>query len=75
MEFQPTISHQLKEMDGRIFYPEKMGYVQDLRKKPRSEFAQTSYRKVNNGTEQKSDLKSTLNLMPFKLSGRSPGLC
>ena len=35
MGFQPEISPQLKEMDSRLFYPEKMGYVQDLRNKPR----------------------------------------
>ena len=35
MEFQPQISPKLKEMDQCIFSPEKMGYVQDLRKKSR----------------------------------------
>jgi propionate CoA-transferase len=35
MGFQPEISPQLKEMDKRIFSPEKMGYLQDLQKKPR----------------------------------------
>jgi propionate CoA-transferase len=35
MGFQPEISTQLKLMDSRIFFPEKMGYLQDLRNKPR----------------------------------------
>ena len=35
MEFKPQISPDLKEMDARIFSPEKMGYAHDLRKKPR----------------------------------------
>jgi propionate CoA-transferase len=35
MEFKPQISPELKEMDARIFSPEKMGYAHDLLKKPR----------------------------------------
>ena len=35
MEFKPQISPDLKEMDARIFSPEKTGYAHDLRKKPR----------------------------------------
>jgi len=35
MGFQPEISPQLKIMDSRIFSSEKMGYLQDLRNKPR----------------------------------------
>ena len=35
MDFQPVISPQLKEMDNRIFSPEKMDYLQDLQGKPR----------------------------------------
>jgi propionate CoA-transferase len=35
MNFKPQISPELKEMDSRIFSPEKMGYAQDLHAKPR----------------------------------------
>ena len=35
MGFQPQISPQLKEMDSRIFRPERMDLAQDLQKKPR----------------------------------------
>jgi len=35
MEFQPKISPVLKEMDHRIFLPQKMNYATDLMKKPR----------------------------------------
>lgn len=35
MEFKPQVSPDLKEMDSRIFSLEKMGYSQDLWKKPR----------------------------------------
>jgi len=35
MDFQPKISPALREMDARIFLPEKMGYAADLLKKPR----------------------------------------
>jgi propionate CoA-transferase len=35
MDFQPQISSDLKEMDHRIFAPEKMGYATDLMRKPR----------------------------------------
>jgi propionate CoA-transferase len=35
MEFKPQIASALKEMDPRIFSPEKMGYAHDLQKKPR----------------------------------------
>ena len=35
MEFKPQISPDLKEMDARIFSPEKMGYAHDLGNKPR----------------------------------------
>jgi len=29
------VSPDLQEMDARIFFPEKMDYIQDLQKKPR----------------------------------------
>jgi len=35
MEFKSQISPDLKEMDARIFSPEKMGYAHDLQNKPR----------------------------------------
>lgn len=35
MEFEPLVSPDLQEMDPRIFFPEKMNYIQDLQKKPR----------------------------------------
>lgn len=35
MEFKPQISSELKEMDARIFAPEKMDYLRDLQGKPR----------------------------------------
>ncbi len=35
MDFQPQISPDLKEMDQRIFLPEKMDYAADLLDKPR----------------------------------------
>jgi len=35
MEFEPLVSPDLQEMDARIFFPEKMDYIQDLQKKPR----------------------------------------
>ena len=35
MDFQPQISSGLKEMNQRIFLPEKMGYAADLLDKPR----------------------------------------
>jgi propionate CoA-transferase len=35
MEFEPLVSPNLHEMDSRIFFPEKMDYIQDLQRKPR----------------------------------------
>ena len=66
MEFKPQISPDLKEMDARIFSPEKMGYAHDLQKKPRLNLPKR-LQEVHKW-KKKTLLKNNLKPKPSRLS-------